>query len=109
MRHRGAGKLTSDTPLSAVVLVDVGNHWSDDKTGDLPTGIESSQSSTGRVVEIFLPGWEGLQTRDNVPFIWTVRTSGGLLQTIGLHPLRIKPTQRILRKLHVNTIRVRRV
>ena len=60
MRHRGARTLTSDTPLSAIVLVDIGNHWSDDKTGDLPTGIESSQSSTGRVVEIFLPGWEGL-------------------------------------------------
>jgi hypothetical protein len=52
--------LTSDTPLSTIMLIDIGNHRSYDKTSDLPTGIESSQSSTGRVVEILLPSWEGL-------------------------------------------------
>jgi hypothetical protein len=53
-------KLTSDTPLSTIVLIDVSNDWPNDKTGNLATGIESSQSSTGGVVEILLPSWEGL-------------------------------------------------
>ena len=53
-------KLTSDTPLSTIVLIDVSNDWTNDKTGDLATGIESTQSSTGGVVQVLLPGWEGL-------------------------------------------------
>jgi hypothetical protein len=53
-------RLTSDTPLSTIVLIDVSNYRSNDKTGNLATGIESTQSSTGRVVEILLPSWEGL-------------------------------------------------
>jgi len=96
--------LTSDTPLSAIMLIDISNDWTNDKTGDLATGIESTQSSTGGIIEVLLPGWEGLQTRDDVSFVCTVSTDGILHHLIiGLHPLRIRPTQRILKKLVVNS------
>jgi len=55
------------------MLVDVGNDGTDTETSDLTTGVQSSESSTGRVVEIFLPSWECLETRDDTALIYSVR------------------------------------
>jgi hypothetical protein len=42
------------------MLIDIGNDWSNNETGDLTTGIESPQSSASGIVEILLPSGEGL-------------------------------------------------
>ena len=55
------------------MLVDVGNDGTDTKTSDLTTGVESTESSTSRIVEVFLPSWECLESGNDTALIYSVR------------------------------------
>lgn len=69
----GLGRLTSDTPFSTEVVVDVYNDGTDKETRDITDGVEKTKTSPCREVEVFLPGVKGLQAGNQVTVICSVR------------------------------------
>lgn len=91
--------LTSYTPLSTKVLINIGDDRANDKTGNLGTSIQSANLGRSRITEILVPGREGLKTGDNAALVYLMSTSTREAIEVRLHPLRIRPTARMLKKL----------
>lgn len=70
----GEARLTSDTPLASEVLINVGDDWTNDQSGDLGASVQSSDLGRTGVAKILMPSIESLQTGDDAALVCLMST-----------------------------------
>ena len=58
-------RLTSNTPLSTILFIDPADDRSDDEPRKATASVQETNLGTVRIPEIGVPGFHGLQSRDD--------------------------------------------